>query len=151
MVRRIFFVRRRFIWIAERAFDTFLQAHGLKRERRKWRNPFAVAFVNDSSRLYVEGINWGGSARASVGSSRPAFEDYDLLDVVGVGCPGMLPSEAELKGQDEAVYALARCALECEAVATIMSGDFGLFPRLDQVREKRARDSRERLFPNSKA
>jgi hypothetical protein len=138
-------VDRHFSALVVVEFKDVLLAQNLRPERRRWQNKYAVSFVNETARLYVEGVHWGGSARAAVGSSRAEFENYDLLDVVHVSSPELLPT-AQDQGQREALRRLATLAAQCAAIGRILSGDFSLFPAMDRVREARSQASMRALF-----
>jgi hypothetical protein len=127
-------VNRHFSALVEVEFKDFLSTHNLRRERRRWQNKYAVSFVNQAARLYVEGTHWGGSARVALGSSSADFENYDLLDVLQISCPDLRPTEQNLNGQAEAVRKLASLARQCAGVGQILSGDLSLFPAIGRVR-----------------
>ena len=137
-------------WRSDRAVRAFKAAvaetlgflvatYGYSPERRRWKNPFSASFVANGTRVYVEGINWGGSARVALGSDGEAFEDFDLLDLVRLSCPQLMPAESSLhQGQSQALQVLARLCLGCPAVELVLGGDHSIFLELRNVQRDRA-------------
>src|SRR5215216_880577 len=52
----------------------------------RFTNPYAVWFASATTRICVEGLNYGMSARVSMGGAQPQqwFENYDLGDLLAV-------------------------------------------------------------------
>ncbi len=74
-------------------------------------NDFSVRFVNATTRVVVEAINYGFNARVAFGTAGPKdqFENCDLLDFVAIRCPGEGPNAEELtRGQLRNTGALAQ-------------------------------------------
>jgi hypothetical protein len=113
---------------------------GFVEERvRRPANEFSVWFVNASTRIIVEGINWGGNARVALGGAGPRerFEDFDLLDLVSIRCPDRMPKEdASLPGQLDQLKALAVLLRHCGA--EVLRGDFRIAPQIREIRKRRA-------------
>src|SRR5687768_12541783 len=81
-----------------------------KERGQRPRNAFTVLFVNATTRILVEGINWGGSARVAFGSVGPLdqFENFDLLDFAAIRCPNQVPTETvPMRGQSQHLTVLA--------------------------------------------
>ena len=94
-----------------REFAFLATDFGFAEERvRRPANEFGVWFVNATTRVVVEGIHWGGSARVAIGSAGPRerFEDFDLLDLIAIRCPDRTPTaDASPSGQRHQLEALA--------------------------------------------
>ena len=105
------------------------------------KNAFSVRYVNATTRIIVEGINWGANARVAFGSAGPPerFEDFDLLDFVSIRCPGQQPSEAEMaRGQLDQLKVLAEVLRRCGA--EVLRGDFSVAPQIHEIRRQRVED-----------
>jgi hypothetical protein len=110
----------------------------VEERRRRPANEFSVRFLNPSTRIIVEGINWGGSARVAFGSPGPRelFEDFDLLDLISIRCPDRMPAEGEsLPGQLRQLKVLAALLRECGA--EVLRGDFSTAGQIREIRERR--------------
>jgi hypothetical protein len=123
--------------VAEFAF--LATEFGFVEERvRRPANEFSVWFLNATTRIIVEGINWGGSARVAFGGAEPRerFEDFDLLDLVAIRCPDRMPNEdAGLPGQLHQLKVLAVLLRHCGA--EVLRGDFRIAPQLREIRKRR--------------
>lgn len=111
---------------------------GFRRERVRLQNQFSASFVNDTTRVYVEGINWGGGARVAFGSAGPleAFENFDLLDFASIRCPDRTTSAtATPQSQLSQLRALATLLRECGQ--EILRGDFSLAPQIRELQRRR--------------
>ena len=113
------------------------------------KNQFSVRYVNATTRIVVEGINWGANARVAFGSAGPLerFEDFDLLDLVAVRCPGQQPSEMEMaRSQLDQLELLAKILRTCGA--EVLRGDLSVAPQIQEIRRQRVeqweRDKLER-------
>jgi hypothetical protein len=113
------------------------------------KNAFSVRYVNATTRVIVEGINWGANARVAFGSAGPPerFEDFDLLDLVSVLCPDQQPSGAALaRTQLEQLEVLAKILRTCGG--DVLRGDLSVAPQIHEIRRKRVeqweRDKAER-------
>src|SRR5262245_4421255 len=76
-------------------FAFLVEEFGFQTHREPLTDEFRVMVVNGTTRILVEGINWGGSVRVAFGSAGPlkAFEDFDLLDLVSIRCPDRTPAK----------------------------------------------------------
>ena len=123
-------------------FEFLLTEFGCREEPvPRGKNEFSVRYVNATTRIIVEGINWGANARVALGSAGPLerFEDFDLLDIVSVRCPDQAPGEVEMaRGQLHQLKILAdvlrRCGLET------LRGDFSVAPQIHELRRRRVED-----------
>ena len=115
---------------------------GFVEERvRRPANEFSLWFVNASTRIVVEGINWGGSARVAFGSAGPRerFENFDLLDLVSIRCPDRTPdAHASQPGQLHQLKVLADLLRHCGA--EVLRGDFRIAPQIREIRQRRVDD-----------
>ena len=92
-------------------------------------NPVAVWFANKTTRIVVEGINWGMNARVALGQASEAFENFDLEDLVAELAPSTdLPAEERKGGQLTQLPQLADWLRVFGS--DVLSGDFRVFPRL---------------------
>jgi hypothetical protein len=123
-------------------FRFLVTEFGFREEKvPRGKNAFSVRYVNATTRVIVEGINWGANARVAFGSAGPPehFEDFDLLDFVSVRCPGQQPSEAEMaRGQLQQLELLAGILRRCGA--EVLSGDFSVAPQIHEIRRQRVED-----------
>jgi hypothetical protein len=113
----------------------------IEEEVQRPANEFSVCFLNPNTRIIVEGINWGGSARVAFGSAGPRerFEDFDLLDLISIRCPDRMPAEGEsLPGQLHQLKVLAALLRECGA--EVLRGDFSAARQIRDIREQRLDD-----------
>jgi len=46
---------------------------------------FEINYENSTTKIRVEGINWGLNSRVAIGSNYGQFENFDLIDVI-YGC-----------------------------------------------------------------
>ena len=120
-------------------FGFLVDEFGFRREPvPQGKNQFSVRYVNATTRIIVEGINWGGNARVAFGSAGPleGFEDFDLLDLVSVRCPDQQPSDVELeRSQLDQLEFLARILRTCGA--HVLRGDLSVAPQIHEIRRKR--------------
>ncbi len=100
-------------------------------------NPVAVWFANDTTRIVVEGINWGMNARVAVGRASEAFENFDLADLVAVREP-----HAEQSATDRDGGQLTQLPQMAEWLLAyggdVLAGDFCIFPQLQARVAQRA-------------
>jgi hypothetical protein len=113
------------------------------REERvpRGKNEFSVRYVNATTRIIVEGINWGANARVALGSAEPPdrFEDFDLLDIVSVRCPDQAPSDVEMaRGQLHQLKILADVLRRCGTET--LRGDFSVAPQIYELRRQRVEE-----------
>jgi hypothetical protein len=100
-------------------------------------NPYAVWFKSPSTRVVVEGLDYGMSARVALGKAGPpaAFANYDLGDLLGVRRGGIAASRPPGGQLEQLTYYAA--ALRDNA-ADVLRGDHSVFPELAVVVERRA-------------
>ena len=102
-------------------------------------NEYTVNYANSTTIVVVEGINWGANARVALGSIEHGFENYDLGDIATIKCPDLWESFAQLgNSQSEQLPYLHNIKLE--AALDILTGDFSVFPQLDEIRRKREKE-----------
>jgi hypothetical protein len=115
---------------------------GFRKERgQRPSNEFAIWFVNATTRILVEGINWGGSARVAFGSVGPLdqFENFDLLDFAAIRCPDQVPIETgSLPGQSQQLRVLSALLRRCGA--EVLRGDFSTAPLIRERRQRRVEE-----------
>jgi hypothetical protein len=120
-------------------FAFLVEEFGFRKEPvPQGKNQFSVRYVNATTRIIVEGINWGANARVAFGSAGPLerFEDFDLLDLVSIRCPDQQPSEVELAHtQLEQLALLARILRSCGA--HVLRGDLSVAPQIHEIRRRR--------------
>ena len=99
----------------------------------RFTNPYAVWFANATTRVCVEGLNYGMTARVSIGSNQPQkrFENYDLGDLLAVrrdSTPSNPDWAARPSGQLEQLPYFA--GLVRELGDDVLRGDHSIFPAL---------------------
>lgn len=119
-------------------------------------NPVAVWFVNATTRVVVEGINYGANARVAVGRSGAveAFDNNDLADLVGVRCPDIEPpsKRGPAKSDDGQLEQLPRlAALLRRCGAEVLRGDFRSFAAIAQRQQRRINEWRREKGGSSSA
>ena len=103
-------------------------------------NEYAVWFVNQTTRIVVESINWGANARVALGSAdADGFENYDLLDYVTVHSPDLAIDHETLP-----LGALAQLTFMAETLrkfaSPVLHGNFTLFSGVQKIIDKRQLD-----------
>jgi hypothetical protein len=130
---------------AAREFQFLVEDFGFQEERvPRGRNEFSVWFVNATTRVVVEGINWGFNARVAFGSAGPPdkFENCDLLDFIAIRCPGERTNAAELiHGQLHNLGAFAQlgafAAILRRCGAQVLRGDLSVVPEIREIQRRR--------------
>jgi hypothetical protein len=91
-------------------------------------NPFVVWFVNGTTWVQVEGINWGFAAQVTLGpaSSRNVNASVPLWAVIKHRRPDLYEELTRSPGQLGDVRDYARALRE--AASEVLRGDFGIFP-----------------------
>ena len=130
---------------ASSEFRFLVDDFGFKVERGPWRyNVYGVRFVNATTRVVVESINYGFNARVAFGSAGPPdqFENCDLLDFVAIRCPGEGPNAAELThGQLSNTGAIAQlgafAAILRRCGVGVLRGDLSVVPEVQEIQRRR--------------
>jgi hypothetical protein len=99
-------------------------------------NAYAVRFVNATTRVVVEGINWGLSTRVAIGTASAKFENFDLGDLSALRCGEL--ADKPSSDQRSQMRHWARVLRDCAAAALVLRGDFSIFDELQAVRDRRA-------------
>jgi hypothetical protein len=108
-------------------------------------NPFILWFVNPTTLLQVQGINWGFAAQVIVGPA-DARSDWSatmpLWPIIKLRRPDLYDKAAQSPGQlgDLRYYAHALR----EIASDVLRGDFGVFPSARAVLEAEASQLRSR-------
>jgi hypothetical protein len=105
-------------------------------DQNPYLNQYAVWFASPTTRVVVEGINWGMNARVALGraGSLTDFENYDLGDLLAIRQPDLAGGISG--GQDEQLAQFAKALRE--VAADVLRGDRSIFPDL-AVRVERRR------------
>jgi hypothetical protein len=116
---------------------------GFHEDPARLKNPFSVSYVNATTRILIEGINWGAAARVAFGSAGPLekFENFDILDFAFIRCPDKAAAATAMNrpsDQGSHLKVLAEVLRECGVEA--LNGDFSSAPRIRELREQRMRD-----------
>lgn len=121
--------------ISEFAF--MLTDFGFEEDRTaSTRKEFIVWLVNPTTRIVVEGINWGGSVRVAFGTTGGRFENFDLWDLASIRCPHLVPPEsAPLPGQPKRLQELA--TILRTYAEDVLRGDFSVAPAVQALQQKR--------------
>ncbi|MBK6454488.1 MAG: hypothetical protein IPF87_00160 [Gemmatimonadetes bacterium] len=135
---------------ARAAFSFLIEAAGCHEEPTPplgFQNPVAVWFANGTTRVVVEGVNWGKHVRVALGRTSGPFENLDLGDLVAERAP-----EAGLTADEPHVGQFAELSRMAEWLrvfgAEILSGDFRVFPLLEaRVEQRRAQIRASRHAP----
>lgn len=120
-------------------FEFLVRDFGYQQERLpRGSNEFSVRFLSTTTRVIVEGINWGMNARVGFGSAGPPekFEDCDLLDFVAIRCPGEWPDVEEMgRGQFDQLKLFADILRRCGT--EVLRGDLSVIPEILAVQRRR--------------
>ncbi len=143
---------------AAREFQFLVEDFGFKEERGPWKyNDFSVRFVNATTRVVVEAINYGFNARVAFGSAGPKdqFENCDLLDFVAIRCPGEGPNAEELThGQLSNTGALAQlgafAAILLRCGVGVLRGDLSVVPEIQEIQRRRREEWTVPATPRSR-
>jgi len=125
---------------ARREFAFLQQEFGFREEpipfdRHPYLNEFAVWFVSPTTRVVVEGINWGMNCRVALGGSGslPAFENYDLGDLLALRRPDLADSPPKEQMEQLQHYAAALH----ESAQDVLGGDHSIFAELAATVQRR--------------
>jgi len=103
-------------------------------------NEYSVLYENDSTKVLVEGIHWGSSARVALGDAKSAkFENYDLGDLLTVlGSQKLSVEEYSKLNQIEQLKYFSKALSKFGK--PVLTGDFSYFSKIRKVIEQRALD-----------
>lgn len=96
-------------------------------------NRVTVWYASPTTRIVVEGINWGLNARVALGSAVPvrAFENYDLEDLLALRHPAESWIGASVEQRGSQLEQLHRLAGALRATTSdVLRGDHTIFPAL---------------------
>jgi hypothetical protein len=119
-------------------FSFLIDDFAFHEERVRLKNQFSVSYVNATTRIIIEGINWGGRARVALGRAGAIneFDNFDLLDVASLRCPDTTPPDAiHPVNQHSHLRALASLLRDCGA--EVLRGDFTLGPQIRELQQRR--------------
>jgi hypothetical protein len=103
-------------------------------------NEYSVLFVNDTTKVLVEGIHWGSSARVALGNALSAkFENYDLGDLLTALGEEKL-SDAEYSEMDQNEQLRYFSVALSKIGKPILTGDFAEFSKIKEIIEQRVRE-----------
>ena len=101
---------------------------------------YSISYANSTTRVIVEGTNWGNNVRVAFGSLSCTFEDYDLGDLVTIDSQEAWDSFVKLDmPHNEQLSHLHSFLVTCGE--DILAGNFAILPQLNEIRKKRANDS----------
>ena len=96
---------------------------------------YSISYANSTTRVIVEGVNWGANVRVALGSLSYKFEDYDLGDLAIIDCQDAWDSFVKLDmPQNEQLPYLHSFLVTCGK--DILAGNFAIFPQLNETRKK---------------
>ena len=136
--------------LCRREFRFLEQEYGFterKLPKKEFINLFQVQYVNATTLVAVEGINWGGSIDVRIGRVKPeAWEtwgNYGLADLLQIRCPelSLAGSDGFNVSSDQAfqlkhyAHALKKCADD------VLRGEFSALPQLHEAIARRAEQS----------
>ena len=126
-------VRREFVFLGDEF--NFTEA-----KTPKDKNEYAVWFVNQTTRIVVESINWGVNTRVALGTADAEhFENYDLLDYVTVHSPDSTIDHAAFPLGATAQLGFMAATLRMYA-SSVLNGDCSLFSGVQNIVVKRRAD-----------
>ena len=114
---------------------------GFHEEHARLKNEFSVLYVNATTRIWVEGINWGAAARVAFGSagSLDKFEGFDILDLASMRCPDKAAA-AMSRPPDQVSHLKVLADVLRECCVEVLRGDFSSAPRIRELREQRMQE-----------
>src|SRR5262245_2077899 len=90
---------------ARQAFAFLAREFGFREEAipAGLHNPVAVWFVNETTRVVIEGINYGVNARVAIGrcGQPDEFENNDLHDLATVCRPTLALNEEQMRAEEQ--------------------------------------------------
>ncbi len=128
----------RFRQESREAFLPVLEKYGFKEEalpKIQYINEYQVRWANDTTRIIVEGINWGMNIDvrlASLEESIMEYETYAFDDLLALRNPGFVPVDGQQAQMAQYANQLAENAID------VLSGDFLVFPELAAAIRRRA-------------
>jgi hypothetical protein len=104
----------------------------------RYENQFAVWYANTTTRIIVEGINWGLHARVALGRAGPPdqFENFDLGDLLSIRSP-QSGNPAKRSGGQLAELTYWADILRRHA-ADVLHGDLSVLSELRAIVDRRA-------------
>jgi hypothetical protein len=132
---------------ARREFEFLLDEFGFREQpiptNGAPENPVAVWFTSETTRVVVEGINWGSTARVAIGRAVAAeqFENFDLLDLATARSADRRAFDESRGNQLKQLATLA--AILHDNGRDVLEGDFSVFPDLRAVVARRAAERRK--------
>jgi hypothetical protein len=117
-------------------------------------NEYAVWFASPTTRVVVEGVNYGINARVAVGRSGKVatFENYDLGDLLAIRRPEPAgpPSKASPRNSGNQLQQLSYYAEALrDAASDVLRGDHAIFPQLAARVERRRAEFAARRDPRA--
>jgi len=116
----------------------------------KYLNEFAVWYASSTTRIVVEGINWGMSTRVALGNVGLArqFENHDFLHVLAIRDAEAGGSERKVSG-NQLEQLTQYATLLREVAVDVLRGDHSIFPEIAACIERRVAERRRQLQPPS--
>ena len=101
-------------------------------------NPVAVWYANSTTRIVVEGTNWGLHARVALGRASPAdeFENFDLGDLLSIRAPQL--GKASRRGGGQLGELRYWADMLRRHATDVLQGDFRVLPELQTIVDQRA-------------
>jgi len=136
------------------AFAFLVRDFGFQEEpiplaENKYLNQFAVWYATSTTRIVVEGINWGTNTRVALGQAGPVskFENYDFGDLLAVRDAAAEQAKRSVSGEQlEQLRQYA--ALLPEVAADVLRGDHSIFAELAACVERRRAEARRNEPPS---
>ncbi len=146
--------KEEFLVQARDAFAFLVRDFGLEEEpiplaENQYLNQFAVWYASSTTRIVVEGINWGDNTRVALGraGSVKQFENYDFRDLLAVRAKKAGQTEQSVSGKQlEQLRQYA--ALLPEAAADFLRGNHSIFQELEARVELRRRAIARKAQPS---
>ncbi|WDE10646.1 hypothetical protein [Thalassomonas haliotis] len=97
-------------------------------------NGCAIKLTNSTTKVVIEGINWGSNTRVAFGGLEEKFENHDLGFLIKIIKPSLELSEIDKeKGQLHQLSCYAN--IMKEIAVQILKGDFSIFPEIEKIKE----------------
>ena len=129
--------------------DFGFQEEPIPLDEKPFLNQFAVWYASPTTRIVVEGINWGTNTRVALGraGSVSQFENYDFGDLLAVRAAKGGETKQSVSGEQlEQLRQYA--ALLPETAAEFLRGDHSIFPELEARVELRRRAMSRKQQPS---
>ena len=145
--------KEKFLDQARAAFAFLERDFGFQEEpiplaEKPYLNQFAVWYASSTTRIVVEGINWGTNTRVALGraGSVSQFENYDFGDLLAIRATAEQTEQSVSGEQLEQLRQYA--ALLPETAAEFLRGDHSIFPELEARVELRRRAMSRKQQPS---